>query len=416
MILLRGAGPAAIGVIVFSLLAAGIVGLATVGVLGPLVGLTREHGPTIGGRARIALERDKALTLRAIKELEFDRAMGKVSDADFIEMRERLRQRALRLMRQLEGGGAYRQLIEQRGRRARGRGRERPALPSAPGRCAQCDTANDVDARFCKACGHRLEVATGGAGVTPPRFAAVTVVALLLAIPAAAQMPDPRIMSGQIIPSPDLPAGTVTVRVIRQTIMNVAPGIDVELHGAGDVRHATTGAEGRAEFPGLPAGAHVHAVAVVDGERLRSIEFDVPAAGGVRTMLAAGVGVGEMVNGGTAPSAAAPAAPVAPAPPAKPGQLAFANDTRFAVEFQDDTLAVFYLLDIVNPSSGPVALSEPLVIDLPAGASGAGFWRAGRRWPRSRDAASPSPAPLPSGVTTVPVAYRIESWAWRPGR
>jgi hypothetical protein len=162
VILLRGAGPAAIGVIVFSLLAAGIVGLAAVGVLGPLVGLTREHGPTIGGRARIALERDKALTLRAIKELEFDRAMGKVSDADFIELRDRLRQRALRLMRQLEGGGAYRQLIEQEVAARVGETAERPALPSAPGRCTQCDTANDVDARFCKACGHRIGVAARG--------------------------------------------------------------------------------------------------------------------------------------------------------------------------------------------------------------------------------------------------------------
>ncbi len=162
VILLRGAGPAAIGVIVFSLLAAGIVGLAAVGVLGPLVGLTREHGPTIGGRARIALERDKALTLRAIKELEFDRAMGKVSDADFIEMRDRLRQRALRLMRQLEGGGAYRQLIEQEVAARVGEVQEDPALPSSPGRCTQCDTANDVDARFCKACGHRIDVAARG--------------------------------------------------------------------------------------------------------------------------------------------------------------------------------------------------------------------------------------------------------------
>jgi hypothetical protein len=243
--------------------------------------------------------------------------------------------------------------------------------------------------------------------VTPSRFAASTLVALLLAVPAAAQMPDPRIMSGQIIPSPELPAGTVTVRVIRQTIMNVAPGVDVELHGAGDVRHATTGPEGRAEFTGLPAGAHVHAVAVVDGERLRSIEFDVPAAGGVRTMLAAGVGVGEMVNGGPAPSAAAP---VAPAPPAKPGQLAFGNDTRFALEFQDDTLAVFYLLDIVNPSSGPVALSEPLVIDLPAEASGAGLLEGGSPLATVKGRRVTIAGTLPSGVTTVPVAYRIESW------
>jgi hypothetical protein len=246
--------------------------------------------------------------------------------------------------------------------------------------------------------------------VTPPRFAAATCVALLLALPAAAQMPDPRIMSGQIIPSPELPTGTVTVRVIRQTIMNVAPGIDVELHGAGDVRHATTGPEGRAEFPSLPAGARVHAVAVVDGERLRSIEFDVPAAGGVRTMLAAGVGVGEMVNGGPAPSAAAPAAPVASAPAAQPGQLAFANDTRFAVEFQDDTLAIFYLLDIVNPSSGPVALSEPLVIDLPAEASGAGLLEGGSPLATVKGRRVTIAGTLPSGVTTVPVAYRIESW------
>jgi hypothetical protein len=162
VILLRGAAPAAIGFIVFTLLAAGLVGLAAVGVLGPLVGLTREQGPTIGGRARIALERDKALTLRAIKELEFDRAMGKVSEPDFIEMRDRLRQRALRLMRQLDGGGAYRQLIDREVAERVGEIPERPALPVAPGRCTQCDTANDVDARFCKTCGSPLETTAGG--------------------------------------------------------------------------------------------------------------------------------------------------------------------------------------------------------------------------------------------------------------
>ncbi len=159
VILLRGTAPAAIGFIVFTLLAAGIVGLAAVGVLGPLVGLTREQGPTIGGRARAALERDKALTLRAIKELEFDRAMDKVSEADFVEMRDRLRQRALRLMRQLEGGGAYRQLIDREVASRVGEMSERPALPGPAGQCASCGTINDVDARFCKSCGHRLGAA-----------------------------------------------------------------------------------------------------------------------------------------------------------------------------------------------------------------------------------------------------------------
>jgi hypothetical protein len=125
------------------------------------VGLTREQGPTIGGRARTALERDKALTLRAIKELEFDRAMEKVSEADFIEMRDRLRQRALRLMRKLDGGGAYRQLIEQEVAARVGEIEERPALPSSAAFCTHCGTAHDVDARFCKACGHRLPPAAG---------------------------------------------------------------------------------------------------------------------------------------------------------------------------------------------------------------------------------------------------------------
>jgi hypothetical protein len=162
VILMRGAAPAAIGLVVFTLLAAGIVGLAAVGVLGPLVGLIREQGPTIGGRARAALERDKALTLRAIKELEFDRAMEKVSEADFVEMRDRLRQRALRLMRQLEGGGVYRQMIE-RDVAARAGELATPSRPDArPGLCAECGTANDSDAKFCKTCGRRLEVATGG--------------------------------------------------------------------------------------------------------------------------------------------------------------------------------------------------------------------------------------------------------------
>ena len=48
----------------------------------------------LGGRTRAALEREKTLSLRSIKELEFDRAMGKVSEKDFAEMGARLRARA----------------------------------------------------------------------------------------------------------------------------------------------------------------------------------------------------------------------------------------------------------------------------------------------------------------------------------
>ena len=221
-----------------------------------------------------------------------------------------------------------------------------------------------------------------------------------------AQMPDPRMMSGQMIPAPDLAAGTVTVRIIRQTIMNVIPGVEVELQGAGEPRHATSGSDGRAVFTGVPPGAHVHAVAVVDGERLTSIEFDTPAAGGVRTILAAGVGVGTPVGSDTV----AGAAPEAPAPPAAPGVLVLAGDTRFAAEFQDDTLTVFYLLDIVNRGPRPVMPSAPLVIDLPAGASGAALLEGGSPLATVKGSRVSVAGPLPSGVTQVPIAYRIETW------
>ncbi len=46
----------------------------------PLVsGEAGSDAVMIGGRTRAALERDKALTLRSLKELDFDHAMGKVA-------------------------------------------------------------------------------------------------------------------------------------------------------------------------------------------------------------------------------------------------------------------------------------------------------------------------------------------------
>ena len=121
-------------------------------------------------RSRLALEREKALVMRSIKELEFDRAMGKLSPKDFDEMAGRLRARAIMLMKQLdEGGSAYRELIEREltSRLADARSRQgavdrkgnaaAAATPAVlPGACAACGTVNDPDAAFCKRCGTRL--------------------------------------------------------------------------------------------------------------------------------------------------------------------------------------------------------------------------------------------------------------------
>ena len=113
-------------------------------------------------RARAALEREKTLVLRSIKELEFDRAMRKVSDKDFEEMAGRLRARAINLMKQLDAGGSgYREAIErelsERLKKPKGTSRRvesvAPAQIDAPRSCASCETINDRDAVFCKRCG-----------------------------------------------------------------------------------------------------------------------------------------------------------------------------------------------------------------------------------------------------------------------
>lgn len=239
------------------------------------------------------------------------------------------------------------------------------------------------------------------------RVLGATCLVLGAALPAFAQMPDPRQMHGQAIPAGELPAGSVTVRVVRQSIGNNLPGVPVELHGAGDVRRATTAADGRAQFASVPVGARVHATAVVEGERLESTTFDVPAAGGVRTILVAGLGLGTAGVPSTPP-------PSPPAGGASPGDaLRFGNNTRFAIEFQDDTIAVFYLLEIVNRSGAPVALASPMVITLPAEAVGASLLEGASPLAAVNGPRVSIGGPVPVGVTTVPVAFRLESWGAR---
>ena len=137
-------------------------GLAAAGfyrMLAPLVSDEPVSGAALSDRTRAALEREKILTLRSIKELEFDRAMGKISAKDFDEIAARLRARAIALMRELDSASSdYRTEIEQQlqtrlGRRAASR---MPIAADAV-RCPSCGTGNDSDAAFCKRCGARIE-------------------------------------------------------------------------------------------------------------------------------------------------------------------------------------------------------------------------------------------------------------------
>ena len=164
VIVATGQSPANIIILSLTVVSVSFVGLGAYRILSPLVSDQPELPMTIGGRTRIALEREKALVLRSLKELEFDFAMGKIAKADFDEMSGRLRARALWLMRQLDAGGGYKDQIakevEERLSSA-GTVRLKPdatpqALVESAGVCSQCETQNDVDAKFCKNCGAKL--------------------------------------------------------------------------------------------------------------------------------------------------------------------------------------------------------------------------------------------------------------------
>ena len=96
-------------------------------------------------RVRASLEEQKAIVLRSIKERELDRAMGKVSDADFAELTGRLRARALELMSALAAAPV-----------APPRSARPVPVAAATATCTNCHGVNDGDARFCKHCGAKL--------------------------------------------------------------------------------------------------------------------------------------------------------------------------------------------------------------------------------------------------------------------
>jgi hypothetical protein len=127
------------------------------------------------------LQREKRALLRAIKDVEFDRDMGKMAEPEAEEIVRIYRARAIQIIRELEqlrGGAAgeadeldaiiEREVAARLGdraaaRAAAGQPRESGADPAAGPSCAACGIANDADAAFCKKCGAKLAPAEGGA-------------------------------------------------------------------------------------------------------------------------------------------------------------------------------------------------------------------------------------------------------------
>jgi len=354
----RGTRPANVVFVCLTVLAAGFAGYAFYRALWPLVHPESVETPEmLGGRTRAALEREKTLLLRAIKELEFDRAMGKVSEADCQEMTARLRNRAIRVIRQLDAGGAaYRELID-------------------------------------KELAARMET------TAKALLVAVALGAWLTASGAAAQMggagatggvPDARAMSGIPRPEPTTPAGTISVRLVRGQLSNIVADHPVEFIVNGRSQTVKTDATGRAVLSGVPAGATVHVLATVDGERVDSQDFQAPPDAGVLMLLAA---AGKAAAAETSSGAVA-------------GTVTIGGQSRIVAQFEEEILQVYYLFDFVNASGRPVT-PAPLVFELPASAEHATVLEGSARNAAAKGRTITVTGPFAPGVTTVEMAYSM---------
>jgi hypothetical protein len=393
--------------ICFAIGGAALVGLGALRTFWPLVTTDPFEADMVGNRTRAAIEREKNLVLRTIKELEFDYAMGKIAPGDYDDMVRRLRTRAARLLKQLDNSGTgYREIIERElasrlgklgaapltdadvaaegqraeggGQRTEGRGqRAEGKEQTITGVCGNCATVNDEDAKFCKSCGTKL--------------LALLFAILAFAAPAVAQfqMPDPKQMSGIPRPVTDLPEGHVSVRLIRGQLSNNIPGHPVDMQAGGKVITVKTDENGRADFSGVAAGTSVKAVAVVDGERLESEEFPWPAKGGIRLML-----VATDKTAGASPGAVQ----------AQPGDVVLGDQTRVIIDLADESLQVYYLLDIQNSARAPVNPPKAFLLDMPTGSQGTtvvgGSPKAVARGPRVTVM-----GPFPPGQTPVQTAF-----------
>jgi hypothetical protein len=212
-------------------------------------------------------------------------------------------------------------------------------------------------------------------------------------------MPDPALIHGRAIPAAELPVGTVTVRVVRESIGNNVADQDVRLSVNGAARNATTDAQGRAEFTSLPSGAEVRAEATVGGEALVSDTFTVPASGGLRVILVAGLKE-------AAARKEQEAAEGASAPPV-PGAVVIGPNSRMLLEFRDDELQMFYVLDILNNARTRVDIGGPLIIDLPRGAAGAGILQGSSSSATVSGDRVTVTGPFAPGVTSVQVGFQL---------
>lgn len=226
-------------------------------------------------------------------------------------------------------------------------------------------------------------------------------IALLIASTAFAQveMPDPSAMAGTPLPAPELATGTVTVRVVKERMGNNVADHDVTLMIGAAKRTLKTDAQGRAQFAGLTAGEKVQATTTVEGETLASQEFSVPASGGVRVALIAGIAAAKAAEKSAADAAAKE--------PARPGVVEIGAESRIILEYQDDNLTIFYLLEVVNNARTPIDIGGPLLIKLPTGAAGASMMQGSSQQASAKGDMLTITGPFAPGKTVAQVGFSL---------
>ncbi len=150
-------------------LAAGLVGLlALFGVLRPII-----WPPPPDDAVYEPVEQEetpRGVALLALKEIEFDRETGKLSDEDYRFLKEKYTAEAIEALRAEEAAGAgtpddVEALIAHRVRALRSAAASAP--PGAPA-CATCGPRPERDAVFCSTCGSRLPAAAACAHCGTP--------------------------------------------------------------------------------------------------------------------------------------------------------------------------------------------------------------------------------------------------------
>jgi hypothetical protein len=152
-----------------------------------------------------------------------------------------------------------------------------------------------------------------------------------------------------------------------------------------------TGADGRAQFENLPPGSQVKAVTVVDGESLESQEFPSPGAGepGIRLLLVA-------TGGGAASNV-----------PAVTGELTIGGRSRIVIEPDDESVRVYYLLEILNKQSAPVNPPSTFMFNAPKEAQGTAIMEGSPKEATASDNTIRVQGPFPPGETFIQVGYAL---------